>query len=276
MLKPLMYEGFLAGGVAAGGQLTTTTDVENYPGFPTGISGMELTDNFRKQSEHLGTEIVTETITKVDLSRRPFLAWPEGTEDEKLAPLAADAVIIATGATAKRMNIPGEDKYWQQGISACAVCDGAVPIFREKPLAVVGGGDSAAEEAIFLTKYGSKVYLLVRRDVLRASKVMASRVLNHPKIEILWNTVPVSANGDGKLLKGLTIQDTKSNSSRELEVNGLFYAIGHLPNTEAFKGTGLGMDADGYIVTKPGTSYTSIEGVFACGDCQDKVGFWES
>lgn len=262
---------------------------------------MDLTDNFRKQSEHHGTEIVTETISKVDLSKRPFQAWPEGTEDEPVAPLAADAVIIATGATAKRLNLPGEDKYWQSGISACAVCDGAIPIvgtrraraqilrfmcdtkhilsslrshqqFRNKPLAVVGGGDSAAEEATFLTKYASKVYLLVRRDVLRASKAMANRVLNHPKIEILWNTAPVEAKGDGRLLNALTVQDTKTSAKKDIAVNGLFYAIGHVPNTAPFKETSLAMDADGYVITKPGTSYTNIEGVFACGDVQDKVG----
>ncbi|KAI9023340.1 hypothetical protein DFJ74DRAFT_668790 [Hyaloraphidium curvatum] len=270
MLKPVMYEGFLAGGVAAGGQLTTTTDVENFPGFPTGISGTELTDAFRKQSEHHGTEIITETITKVDLTKRPFLAWPEGTEDQEIAPLAADSLIVATGATAKRLFIAGEDKYWQSGISACAVCDGAIPIFRQKPLVVVGGGDSAAEEALFLTRYASKVYMLVRRDVLRASKVMANRVSHHPKVEIMWNTIPVEAKGD-RLLKELVVQDTKTGEKRTMEVNGLFYAIGHVPNTQIFKGSQLEMDEDGYIVTKPGTTLTNIEGLFACGDVQDKV-----
>ncbi|KAI8821879.1 uncharacterized protein EV422DRAFT_527383 [Fimicolochytrium jonesii] len=272
-LRPILYEGFMAGGVAAGGQLTTTTDVENFPGFPTGISGPDLTDKFRAQSVSVGTEIRTETITKVDLSSRPFKLYPEGREDEP--PVLAHSVVIATGATAKRMHIPGEDKYWQAGISACAVCDGAVPIFRKKPLAVVGGGDSAAEEATFLTKYASKVYVLVRRDKLRASKTMADRLLKHPKIEVLWNTVPVEATGDGKLLKALIVQDTKTGENRSLSVNGLFYAIGHTPNTSMLKSETGGespvkMDADGYIVTTPGTSLTSVEGVFAAGDVQDR------
>ena len=235
MLKPVMYEGFMAGGIAAGGQLTTTTEVENFPGFPTGISGMDLTDNMRKQSGHLGTEIVTETIAKVDLSRRPFQVFPEGTEDGAVAPIVADTIIVATGATAKRLNLPGEETYWQQGISACAVCDGAIPIFRQKPLAVVGGGDSAAEEAIFLTKYASKVYLLVRRDALRASKVMASRVLSHPKIEVMWNTVPTECKGDGRLLNALALEDTKTGDKRDLQVNGLFYAIGHVLVSGTFR-----------------------------------------
>ena len=172
------------------------------------------------------------------------------------------------------MHLPGEETYWQQGISACAVCDGAVPIFRKKPLAVVGGGDSACEEATFLTKYGSKVYLLVRRDQLRASKVMADRVKNNHKIEILWNTAPLEAKGDGKLLKALIIHDTKTMEKRELAVNGLFYAIGHVPNTAILKNDGgkaqVDLDPDGYVKVQPGTSYTSVEGVFAAGDVQDK------
>ena len=158
-IKPTLYEGMLANGIAAGGQLTTTTDIENFPGFPDGIGGTELMEQMKKQSQRFGTEIITETISKVDLSKRPFKFWTEWNEDSE--PNTTDAIIIATGASAKRMHLPGEDTYWQQGISACAVCDGAVPIFRNKPLAVLGGGDSACEEALFLTKYGSKVYMLV-------------------------------------------------------------------------------------------------------------------
>lgn len=269
-LNPLMYEGFLAGGVAAGGQLTTTTDVENFPGFPDGIGGTELTERFRKQSLRFGTEIVTETINKVDFSARPFKAWSEDSDGSDDAAILAHSVIIATGATAKRLHIAGEDQYWQSGISACAVCDGAAPIFRNKVLAVVGGGDSASEEAQFLTKYATKVYLLVRRDQLRASKIMADRVKGHPKIEILWNTAPVEALGDGKQLSKLVLEDTQTKEKRELEVNGLFYAIGHKPNTEIFQNTGIKLDSTGYIVPQSGTTETAVKGVFACGDVQDK------
>ncbi|KAJ3091564.1 thioredoxin-disulfide reductase [Quaeritorhiza haematococci] len=276
MLKPVLYEGMMAGGIAPGGQLTTTTDVENFPGFPEGVSGYKLMELFREQSVKHGTTIHTETVSKVDFSRRPFRLWLENKEDEN--PVLAKSVIVATGATAKRLHIPGEETYWSAGISACAVCDGAVPIFRNKPLAVVGGGDSACEEATFLSKYGSKIYVLVRRDQLRASKVMAERLLSNPKVEVLWNTVPVEAKGDGKLLKSIVLQDTKTKETRDLQVNGLFYAIGHAPNTQIFTTGGgpdgtkpqLELDKDHYIVVKPGTSLTNVEGVFAAGDVQDK------
>jgi thioredoxin reductase (NADPH) len=227
--------------------------------------GPDLMDDMRKQAARFDTKIITETIAKVDLSKRPFQLWTENGEK-----IESESLIIATGATAKRMNIPGEETYWQKGISACAVCDGAVPIFRNKPLAVVGGGDSAAEEAIFLTKYASKVHVLVRRDALRASKVMQDRLFKNPKIQIEWNTVPVKATGNEKKLTGLVVKDTKTGKERNMEVNGLFYAIGHIPNTNIFQTTGMMMDKDGYIITKPGTSLTNIEGVFAAGDVQDK------
>lgn len=267
-IKPTLYEGMLANGFAAGGQLTTTTDVENFPGFPDGINGTALMDNMRKQSERFGTNIITETISKVDLSSKPFKLWTEWAEDEE--PITTDALIIATGASAKRMHLPGEETYWQQGISACAVCDGAVPIFRNKPLAVIGGGDSACEEALFLTKYGSKVYLLVRRDQLRASSIMQKRAKNNDKLEILWNTEATGAQGDGKLLTGLNIVNNKTKESSVLPVNGLFYAIGHEPATKVFNNQ-IETDETGYIKTKPGTTFTSIPGVFAAGDVQDKV-----
>jgi thioredoxin reductase (NADPH) len=265
----MMYEGFLAGGVAAGGQLTTTTDVENYPGFPVGITGSELMEQLRKQSERFGTTIITETITKCDLSKRPFKFWREGDEESVEPTVTADSLIIATGATAKRMHLPGEDVYWQCGISACAVCDGAAPIYRNKVIAVVGGGDSACEESVFLTKFASKVYMLVRRDKMRASKVMAERAVNNPKIEVLWNHVPVEVKGDGKLMNQLVIEDTTTKVRRTLECRGLFYAIGHKPNTDVFKGK-VKLDEDGYVIVKPGTTFTNIEGVFAAGDVQDK------
>ncbi|KAG0232695.1 thioredoxin-disulfide reductase [Actinomortierella wolfii] len=268
-LKPVMFEGMMANGFAPGGQLTTTTDVENYPGFPEGIMGGEMMDLFRKQSERFGTEIITETIGKVDLSTQPFKLWREGSEDQEQPTDTCNAVIIATGASAKRMHLPGEDVYWQAGISACAVCDGAVPIFRNKPLVVIGGGDSAAEEAIYLTKYASHVTVLVRRDVLRASKVMATRLLNHPKVTVKFNTVAKEAKGDGKLLKSLVIENTLTKEQTEMDANGLFYAIGHEPATSLFKGQ-INLDEDGYIKTIPGSTETNLPGVFAAGDVQDK------
>lgn len=266
-IKPTLYEGMLANGTAAGGQLTTTTDVENFPGFPKGINGTELMDQMREQSVRFGTDIITETISKCDLSSRPFKLWTEWNEDSE--PITTDAVVIATGASAKRMHLPGEDTYWQQGISACAVCDGAVPIFRNKPLAVVGGGDSACEEALFLTKYGSKVYLLVRRDQLRASNIMQKKVQNNDKLEILWNSEAKEAKGDGKLLQNISVYNNKTKETKDLPVNGLFYAIGHIPATQIFAKQ-LETDDQNYILTKPGTAETSIPGVFAAGDVQDK------
>jgi len=266
-LKPVMFEGFMANGFAAGGQLTTTTDVENFPGFPEGVLGPQMMENFRAQSIRFGTEIITETVSKIDLSQRPFKYWVQGTEND--APELADTVIIATGASAKRIGLPGEDTYWQSGISACAVCDGAVPIFRNKPLAVIGGGDSAAEESTYLTKYASHVYVLVRRDELRASKIMQKRLLNHPKITVLWNTVCLEAKGDGDLLNALRIKDIKTGEEKDLPVNGLFFAIGHEPATTLFRSQ-IDCDSEGYILTVPGTCETSVKGVFAAGDVQDK------
>jgi thioredoxin reductase (NADPH) len=265
-LEPVMFEGFMAGGIAAGGQLTTTTEVENFPGFPEGISGPELMEKMRKQSLKFGTTIITETISKVDFSTRPFKLWREGFEEED--PVLAHSVIIATGATAKRLNIKGEDLFWQRGISACAVCDGALPIFRNKPLVVVGGGDSACEEATYLTKFGSVVYLIHRRDKLRASKIMQERVIKNPKIKIIWDSAVIEALGDNVLQK-VKVQNLKTNQVQELEANGLFYAIGHKPNTDPFVGQ-IELDEDGYIITKPGTTQTNIAGVFAAGDVQDK------
>lgn len=262
-LDPLMYEGFNAGGVAAGGQLTTTTDVENYPGFPDAITGPQLMVRMREQSIKCGTRIKSETVTAIDLKTHPFKI---STESETVE---TQAVIIATGATAKRLHLSGEEKLWQKGISACAVCDGALPLFRNKVLVVVGGGDSAAEESTFLTKFASKVILLIRRDVMRATKVMQERVLSNPKITVSWNTLPLEILGD-KFVTGVKVKDTKTNQERVIEAGGFFYAIGHQPNT-AFLNGQLQLDETGYIKTTPGTTQTTIPGVFACGDVQDKV-----
>ncbi len=261
-LNPLMFEGMFAAGVAAGGQLTTTTDVENYPGYLE-ISGPALMDKMRAQSLHCGTRIVTETVEKVNLSQRPFKVWAGGQEYQ------ANALIVSTGATAKRMHLPGEENLWQKGISACAVCDGALPFFRNKVLAVVGGGDSAVEEATFLTKFASKVLMIVRRDVLRASKVMQERAKNNLKIEIMFNTIPLEVLGD-KSVTGLKIKNALTNVETTLDVGGLFYAIGHLPNTGFLEGQ-LELDETCYIKTKPGSTKTNVEGVFAAGDVQDKI-----
>ncbi|KAI9320506.1 thioredoxin reductase [Dichotomocladium elegans] len=266
-LKPTMFEGMFANGFAPGGQLTTTTDVENFPGFPDGVLGGELMDKMRAQSERCGAAIETETISKLDCSERPFRLWREGNDEEPTD--TSDAVIIATGASAKRMDLPGESQYWQHGISACAVCDGAVPIFRNKPLVVVGGGDSAAEEAMYLTKYGSHVHVLVRRDRLRASKVMASRLLKHPKVTVHFNKVATAALGDGKLLNAVAIKDTQTGEEGQIDASGLFYAIGHEPATQLVRGQ-VDLDENGYIKTVPGSSLTSVPGLFAAGDVQDK------
>lgn len=262
-LSPLMFEGFMAGGVAAGGQLTTTNDVENYPGFPEGINGPEMMDLFRQQSLRFGARIVTETVEKVDLSRRPFRVTASSEET------LTETLIVATGATARRLGIPGEELFWQQGISACAVCDGALPIFRNKVLMVIGGGDTAVEEATHLTRFGTEVIVVHRRDTLRASKIMQQRLLSHPKIRMRWDSVAEEALGDDAL-KSVRIRNLKSNETHVVEAEGLFYAIGHHPNTGFLDGQ-LELDDAGYIVTTPGTTRTSVEGVFAAGDVQDKV-----
>ncbi|CAI4063819.1 hypothetical protein SKDZ_08G1520 [Saccharomyces kudriavzevii ZP591] len=265
-MKPTLYEGMMANGIAAGGQLTTTTEIENFPGFPEALSGSELMERMRQQSVKFGTNIITETISKIDLSSKPFKLWTEFNEDK--VPVTTDAIILATGASAKRMHLPGEEIYWQKGISACAVCDGAVPIFRNKPLAVIGGGDSACEEAEFLTKYGSKIYILVRKDHFRASVIMQRRIEKNANIIVLFNTVALEAKGDGKLLDVLRIKNTKTGVENDLEVNGLFYAIGHTPATDIVKGQ-VDEQETGYIKTVSGSSLTSVPGFFAAGDVQD-------
>lgn len=260
-LHPLLFEGFMSG--PAGGQLMTTTEVENYPGFPEGILGPEMMDAFRKQAARFDTTILTEDVVSVDLKRRPFIVNGARTAVE------ADSIIIATGATAKRLDIPGarDGEFWQKGVTACAVCDGAAPIFRNKPLFVIGGGDSAVEEAVFLTKYGSVVYLVHRRDELRASKIMAERAIKHPKIKILWNT-EVSQVSGGKVVEKVQLQNVVTNQTEEREAGGVFFAIGHSPNTQ-FLNNQLALSPTGYIKVTPGSTYTSVEGVFAAGDVQD-------
>ena len=262
-LRPLMFEGMMAGGIAAGGQLTTTTEIENFPGFPESINGQELMIKMREQSIKCGATIKTRTVSKVDLSARPFKIFADSDEYE------ADSIIIATGATAKRLGLPGEERLWQRGVSACAVCDGALPIFRNKPLAIIGGGDSAVEEATHLTKYASKVYIIHRRDQLRASKAMQKRAFENKKIEVGWDSIPLEILGE-QMVSGLKVKNVKTEKEKVLEITGLFYAVGHKPNTD-FLNNQLDLDETGYIKTIPGTTNTNIEGVFACGDVQDKV-----
>lgn len=263
-LKPLLFEGMMAGGIAAGGQLTTTTEVENFPGFPDGISGGELMEEMRQQSLKCGARIRTETIVNVNLKLYPFEVFNENAEA-----FQTQSLIVATGATAKRLFVKGEDRLWQKGISACAVCDGALPIFRNKELVVVGGGDTAMEEAIFLTLFASKVYVVHRRDQFRASKAMQERLFRNPKIEVIWDSVITEALGE-KVLSGVRIQNMKTNEERLLPCGGLFSAIGHTPNTEFLRGQ-IELDDNGYIKTASSSTRTSVRGAFACGDVQDKI-----
>ena len=262
-LLPLVYEGFFSG--PAGGQLMTTTEVENYPGFPDGITGPELMEKMRKQAERFGTIILTEDVLNVDLSVRPFVVQGSTTS------VQADALIIATGATAKRLDVPGtrDGEFWQKGVTACAVCDGAAPIFRNKDLYVFGGGDTAVEEAIFLTKYGKKVFLVHRRDQLRASKIMSERVVKHPKIEVIWNHVLDRVEGEAVVTR-VVLKDAHTAQEMSRDAGGVFFAIGHTPNT-TFLRTQVELEPNGYIKVKMGSSYTNIEGVFAAGDVQDHV-----
>jgi len=260
--EPLMFEGFMAAGIAAGGQLTTTETIENFPGFADGILGSELMEQMRKQSLKNSVRIITETVASVDFSKKPFVLTLESGEQ-----IEAKSVIVATGATAKVLNLPGSKEYWQKGISACAVCDGALPIFRNKTIAVVGGGDTAMGEAEHLAKFASEVIIIHRRDEFRASLVLQERIKSNPKIKIMWNSIPVEFKGS-KFLESVTLQNTLTNEKTELRISGFFYAIGHNPNTE-FLGGQLKLDEQGFIVTKTGSAKTGVEGVFAAGDVQN-------
>ena len=253
-LNPLMIEG-----MERGGQLMLTTEVENYPGFPEGIMGPELMDGMRKQAERFGTRIVSSDVTKVDLSERPFKVWVGQDLHE------SESLIISTGASARWLGIPGVSRLRGYGVSACATCDGF--FFRDREIAIVGGGDSAMEEAIFLTKFASKVTILHRRDEFRASKIMAQRAIDHPKIEVLWNTTIKEVLGDD-LVTGLRVRNVLTDEESVLPVEGFFLAIGHDPNTKIFQGQ-LDLDASGYISASGGSTQTSVEGVFAAGDVVD-------
>ena len=259
-LKPVVFEGYQMGGIP-GGQLMTTTEVENFPGFPDGITGPELMERMKAQAVRWGAQLYTEDVISVDLSQRPFTVRSDERE------LKAHSIVIATGATAKRLGLPSENAFWSNGISACAICDGAIPIYKGVELFVVGGGDTAAEEAVYLTKYGSHIHLLVRRQQMRASKAMQDRVLNNPKLTVHWNTEAVDVFGNGKM-EGVKVKNNQTGEVRDLPAGGLFYAIGHTPNTQLFKGQ-LELDEVGYIVTKSGSVETSVEGVYAVGDVQD-------
>jgi thioredoxin reductase (NADPH) len=255
-LSPIVIEG-----IGAGGQLMLTTDVENYPGFPDGILGPELMIKFREQAERFGAQFVTADADRVDLSSAPFGVWVGEHE------YRSRSVIVSTGATARMLGLPNEQRLLGHGVSTCATCDGF--FFREKTIAVVGGGDSAIEEALFLTKFATRVTVVHRRDELRASKIMQDRAFANPKIDFAWNAIVDDVVGNGSV-ESLRMRDTVTGAQSDLDVHGLFVAIGHDPNTALFRDQ-LDLDDDGYIITAPDSTRASVEGVFACGDVQDHV-----
>jgi len=256
-LNPVLYTGG-----QPGGQLTITNDVENYPGYPDGIMGPQMMDDFKKQAERFGTKVNYGLVTNVEFGARPYKVSVDNKDE-----ILADTLIIATGASAKWLGIESETRLNGQGVSACAVCDGF--FFRGQDVAIVGGGDTACEEASYLSNICNKVYMIVRRDELRASQIMQKRVMSNPKIEILWNTETEEVIGESEVT-GVRIKNNLTQEKKELNVTGFFVAIGHQPNTEVFKGH-LDMDENGYIKTIPGSTKTNIEGVFACGDAQDHI-----
>ncbi len=256
-LTPVLYSGG-----QPGGQLTITGEVENYPGYPKGVEGPQMMMDLREQAERFGTQVRDGLVTKVDFSKYPFFAVVDNTHE-----IEAEAVVVATGASARYLGLPSEQKLMNKGVSACAVCDGF--FYRGMDVAVIGAGDSAAEEATYLSKLCPKVYLVVRRDEMRASKIMQQRVKNNPKIEILWDSVTEEILGTEEVT-GMRILNTKTGEKREIAIRGFFVAIGHQPNTGIFKGQ-LDMDETGYIKVKPGSTWTNIEGVFAVGDAADRV-----
>ncbi len=258
-LRPLVLTGNQPGGL-----LTTTTIVENFPGFPEGIDGYELMVRMQKQAERFGAKVLSGTLEAADLSRQPFKLTVDG------EPVETETLIVATGATHRHLGLPSEHKLENKGVTYCATCDGALPIFRNQPLVVVGGGDTACEEALYLTRFGSIVYLVHRRDALRASRIMAERALSNPKIKPVWDSI-ITEVLDVKQDKvsGVRLKNVKSNAESALDCAGLFVAIGHVPNTQLFKGA-LDMDEGGYIVPRRGAA-TNVPGVFVAGDCADKV-----
>ena len=249
-------------GEQPGGQLTITTDVENYPGFPEGVMGPEMMEMFKAQAERFGTKVISEHANEVDLSARPFTVRTTAGNEYK-----CETLIISTGASAKYLGLPNETALQGRGVSACATCDGF--FFKDKVVYIVGGGDSACEEATFLTKFASEVHMVVRRDVLRASKIMATRAIENPKITMRWNSSVTDVLGvDAGKVTGVELTDTVTGEKQEVPADGLFIAIGHQPNTQIFDGQ-LEMDEVGYLVTRPDRTATNVPGVFACGDCQD-------
>ena len=257
-LNPVLYEG-----IQPGGQLTTTTEIDNFPGYPQGVTGSEMMEDLKKQAQRFGTEVRFGIVTKVDFSKRPFTLEIDGTNQ-----LEADSVIIATGATAKYLGLPSEEKFRGQGVSACATCDGF--FYRKKDVAVVGGGDTACEEATYLASLCNKVYMIVRRDELRASKAMQERVLNTPNIEVLWNTNTKEILGDDFGVTGAALVNNKTGEESQIKIHGFFLAIGHHPNSEVFKEF-VETNKEGYIITEGKTQKTNVPGVFAAGDVQDSI-----
>ncbi|MBC8315278.1 MAG: thioredoxin-disulfide reductase [Bacteroidales bacterium] len=255
-LKPVVYQG-----IQPGGQLTITTEVDNFPGYPEGIEGPEMMEQFKKQAERFHADIRFGVVTKVDFSNRPFIV--EADDGKKIK---AETVIIATGASASWLGLESEQKFMGMGVSACATCDGF--FYRGKDVAIVGGGDTAAEEATYLAKLCNKVYMIHRRDELRASKAMQHKVLNTSNIEMVWDSIPEEVLGDDDGVTGVRIKNVKTGATRDLDIFGFFVAIGHKPTTEIFQGQ-VEMDQTNYIITIPGKTATSVEGIFACGDVQD-------